>query len=147
VEERLAEEELVLVCLRCGYRRNVTPARYLADGGSVCRICKGSLSAVVSPRRTAEIEQLVKYAKRKWKGKGPARVVASTLPPLVRQGYTSAELLASHGVRALQALAARGVGPETARRILSKPYRTDADFLTELLKAERGYAQTRAFWD
>ncbi|HUI38574.1 MAG TPA: DEAD/DEAH box helicase, partial [Thermoplasmata archaeon] len=99
VEERLGAEELVLVCLRCGYRRSVTPARYTAEGGSVCRLCKGSLSAVVSPRRTAEIEQLVKYAKRKWKGKGPARVVASTLPPLVRQGYTSAELLATHGVR------------------------------------------------
>jgi ATP-dependent Lhr-like helicase len=146
VEERLSAEELVLVCLRCGFRRSVTPARYTTDGGSVCRLCKGSLSAVVSPRRTTEIDQLVKYAKRKWKGKGPSRIVASTLPPLVRQGYTSAELLSTHGVRALLALAARGVGPETARRILAKPYRTDADFLTELLKAERGYAQTRAFW-
>jgi len=65
----------------------------------------------------------------------------------VRAGYTSAELVAHYGERALLALAARGVGPETARRLLSRVYRDDEAFLTELLRAERAYARTRAFWD
>jgi ATP-dependent Lhr-like helicase len=147
VEERLRQEELVLVCLRCGFRRSVTPARYADEGGSVCRLCKGSLSAVISPRREAEIEQLVKYAKRKWRGRKQPPANAPAITPLVRQAYTSAELVAHFGLRALLAMAARGVGPDTARRILAKPYHADADFLTELLKAERNYAKTRSFWD
>ncbi len=147
VDERLRAEELVLVCLRCGFRRSVTPASYASAGGSVCRVCHGALSAVLSPRREAEITQVARYAKRKREGKRSRASSIAPLTPLLRQGYTSAELLAHHGVRALLALAARGVGPDTARRILARPYRSDADFLTELLKAERSYAKTRAFWD
>jgi hypothetical protein len=39
------------------------------------------------------------------------------------------------------------VGPETARRLLSRLYRTDDEFIAELVRAERNYARTRAFWD
>ncbi|MCI4336039.1 MAG: DEAD/DEAH box helicase [Thermoplasmata archaeon] len=147
VEERLRAEELVLVCLRCGFTRTTTPARYRSEGGSTCRLCHGALSGVLSPRRTDEIQTIVKYAKRKWKGKGPPRTVPESLPPLVRAAYTSAELLAHFGERTLLCLAARGVGPETARRLLSRLYRSDAEFMTEVLKAERSYARTRSFWD
>ncbi|HYB77455.1 MAG TPA: DEAD/DEAH box helicase, partial [Thermoplasmata archaeon] len=34
VQERLAKESLTLVCLRCGFVRTTTPARYKAEGGS-----------------------------------------------------------------------------------------------------------------
>ena len=72
--------------------------------------------------------------------------VPESLPPLVRAGYTSAELVANFGERALLALAARGVGPETARRLLSRPYRQTSELVAEIVKAERSYAKNRAFW-
>lgn len=156
IRERLEKEPLVLVCLRCGFSRTVTAARYRSEGGSVCRLCRGALSAVLSPRREAEVERLTRYAKAKWAAgrrtsRGPSRRRPRTVLPetetLVRAGYTSAELLAHHGERALLALAARGVGPETARRLLARSFRDDDAFLTELLRAERAYARTRAFWD
>jgi ATP-dependent helicase Lhr and Lhr-like helicase len=155
VRERLEKEPLMLVCLRCGFTRTTTPGRYHAEGGSRCLLCHGSLSAVVSPRRTEEADRLVRYAKRKWRSpSGAARRRPSRERPLpretenlVRAGYTSAELLAHYGERALYALAARGVGPETARRLLMRLYRDDDAFFTELLRAERAYARTRAFWD
>ena len=158
VRERLEKEPLVLVCLRCGFTRTTTPGRYQKEGGSRCLLCHGSLSAVLSPRRTEEIDRLSRYAKRKWRPEHPARGRTARparkerpLPPetenLVRAGYTSAELLAHYGERALYALAARGVGPETARRLLMRLYRDDASFFTEILRAERAYARTRAFWD
>jgi ATP-dependent helicase Lhr and Lhr-like helicase len=155
VRERLENEELTLVCLRCGFTRTTTPRRYRAEGGSRCLLCRGALSAVLSPRREAEIQRLSRYAKKKWrparttKGRSPRRERPPTAETeaLVRAGYTSAELLAHHGERALWALAARGVGPETARRLLMRLYRDDDAFLTELLRAERSYARTRAFWD
>jgi ATP-dependent helicase Lhr and Lhr-like helicase len=155
VRERLEKEELVLVCLRCGFVRTTTPLRYRTEGGSVCLLCHGSLSAVLSPRRTDEIEQLSQYARRKWRpARSPARrtrhrasAPGAGIEALVRAGYTSAELLAHYGQRALLALAARGVGPETARRLLMRLYRDDDAFFTEILRAERSYAKTRAFWD
>ncbi|HTT73010.1 MAG TPA: DEAD/DEAH box helicase [Thermoplasmata archaeon] len=157
VRERLDKEPLALVCLRCGFTRTTTPARYRTEGGSRCLRCHGALSAVLSPRREAEIERLSRYANRKWRppatpgGKRPRpkrpRAVAEATEALVRSGYTTAELLAHYGERALYALAARGVGPETARRLLARHYRDDDAFFTELLRAERAYARTRAFWD
>jgi len=148
VEERLRQEELTLVCLRCGFTRSTTVERYRSEGGSRCRLCHGALSAVLSPRRTEEILRVQKYAKRKWKGARPPRgAQAETLTPLLRSAYTSAELVANYGERALLSLAARGIGPDTARRLLGRPYRSDAEFLTEILKAERSYARTRSFWD
>ena len=148
VDERLGREPLTLVCLRCGFRREVTAEKYARDRGAPCRICKGALSGVLSPRREEEIAKLVKYAKTKWKeGRGPTRKAAPVLTPLVRAAYTSAELLTQHGERALLTLAARGIGPDTARRVLARPYRSREELLTELLKAERRYARTRAFWD
>jgi ATP-dependent Lhr-like helicase len=155
VQERLAKEPLTLVCLRCGFVRTTTPSRYKAEGGSRCLLCHGSLSAVLSPRRTEEVDRLSAYAKRKRAGEKPAkgrrarreRALPAGTEALVRTGYTSAELVAHYGERALYALAARGIGPETARRLLMRLYRDDNAFFTEILRAERAYARTRVFWD
>ena len=40
-----------------------------------------------------------------------------------------------------------GVGVETATKILSKPYRNDEEFFSELLEAEKRFIRTRKFWD
>ena len=153
VLDRLAAEPATLVCLRCGYTRTTTASRYEAEGGSACRICRGSLSAVLSPKREAEIDALSRYARRKWTAQRgaararPKRKGAAPVPTTVRQAYVSAELLAHYGVLALLALAGRGVGPETARRMLARPYRDRFDLVAEVLKAERRYAANREFWD
>ncbi|HXW67829.1 MAG TPA: DEAD/DEAH box helicase [Thermoplasmata archaeon] len=155
IRERLEHERLDLVCLRCGFVRSTTPARYRTEGGSRCLLCHGSLSAVLSPRRPEEVQRLSRYARAKWKpaGRSGGRARRRERPPgpelaaLVRTGYTSAELVAHYGERALFALAARGIGPETARRLLMRLYRDDDAFFTEILRAERSYARTRAFWD
>jgi ATP-dependent helicase Lhr and Lhr-like helicase len=153
VGDRLRAEPLTLVCLRCGFTRTTSAERYDREGGSACRICHGALSAVLSPRRTPEIDALAAYAKRKWKAsRAPPRTRGrgkknEAEPGLVRPAYTSAELLAHYGARALLCLAARGVGPDTARRLLARPYREEADLVAEILRAERAYARNRAFWD
>ncbi len=155
IRERLESEPLTLVCLRCGFVRTTTARRYRAEGGSRCLLCRGALSAVLSPRREGDIDRLSRYAKKRRRATASPptgrarreRPLGPDTEALVRSGYTSAELLAHHGERALLALAARGVGPETARRLLARLYRNDDAFFTEVLRAERAYARTRAFWD
>jgi ATP-dependent Lhr-like helicase len=62
---------------------------------------------------------------------------------------TNANLVRSHGKQAIMALAGRGIGPDTAARILRKQYLVDdeQEFLREILKAEINYARTKRFWD
>ncbi|MCI4364020.1 MAG: DEAD/DEAH box helicase [Thermoplasmata archaeon] len=149
IGERLRKEPLTLVCLRCGFTRTSSAEQFPA-GGAACRLCHGALSAVLSPRRTEEIDRIRRYVRRRREAArrgGTARAKATPrLEPLLRSGYTSAELVAHYGARALLCLAARGVGPETAKRLLERPYRDESELLIALTKAERQYARTRSFW-
>ncbi|MEM3616119.1 MAG: hypothetical protein QXX09_05660, partial [Candidatus Methanomethylicia archaeon] len=58
----------------------------------------------------------------------------------------SISLIMSYGKRALIALAARGIGPTTASRILRGPQKTEEEFYLEILEAEKEYLRTRMFW-
>jgi len=53
----------------------------------------------------------------------------------------------AHGRKAVMALMARGVGEDTAARILRGYHETEQDFLRDVLAAEVTYARTKRFWD
>ena len=63
------------------------------------------------------------------------------------RAWRSASLVQTAGRKAILAMAARGVGPMTASRILRRYVRSEAEFYSEILKAEREYQRTRLFWD
>jgi ATP-dependent Lhr-like helicase len=58
-----------------------------------------------------------------------------------------ADLILSYGKQAIQALQVKGVGVETASRILGKMHPIDDEFYMDLLKAKIQYLRTREFWD
>jgi ATP-dependent Lhr-like helicase len=58
---------------------------------------------------------------------------------------TSASLVLSYGKPAIIAQAARGVGPEVAKRVLLA--RDEEELYRNILKAERDYARTKKFWE
>jgi ATP-dependent Lhr-like helicase len=57
----------------------------------------------------------------------------------------SANLYLSHGKDAVVAQAARGIGPQVAKRVL--PAGGEDELYKKILKAERDYARTKRFWD
>ena len=59
----------------------------------------------------------------------------------------SASLAKSHGERAAMVIAGRGIGPETAGRILRKQLRDDSVLVKAIIESEITYARTRQFWD
>ena len=48
---------------------------------------------------------------------------------------------------ALITLAARGVGTETANRLLETSYSSEEDLLKAILNAEMEYSRNRRYWD
>ncbi len=57
-----------------------------------------------------------------------------------------AGLINSYGKRAVMALQARGVGAESAARLLKRLRKTDKEFLNDLIEAEKTFARTKRFW-
>jgi len=71
----------------------------------------------------------------------------------VKRVYRNANLVLSHGVLAVIALAARGIGPEVASRIIRRSkdikgeYEYEYDFYRNILEEERRYMRTKRFWE
>ncbi len=66
---------------------------------------------------------------------------------MTERAYRSASLVQSHGKQAVVALAARGVGPHNAARIINRLREDEDDFYRDILEREREYARTQSFWD
>ena len=65
----------------------------------------------------------------------------------MRRVYKNANLVMAHGKKAVLALVGRGVGPDTAARVLARYHLEEDEFLRDILAAEISYARTKRFWD
>ena len=134
VRDRINNDRVRLLCLHClGYERE-TKVRRVRDQ-PVCPECDSTLIAALNPWA----DEVVAAIKRDEKTDETDR--------MIRRAYRSASLVQGHGKKAVIALAARGVGPDTAARIISKFRENEADFYRDILEQERRYARTQSFWD
>jgi ATP-dependent Lhr-like helicase len=134
LRRRLEDEYVRFVCLNCKH----TQRKMIQDikDNVRCHHCNGVLMAVL-PIHDTETVKLLKSTKK------PTADKRKELKRL----RTNANLVMSHGKRAILALAGRGIGPNTAARILAHQHEDELDFLRDILKAEVNYARTKRFWD
>ena len=134
LKRRLENEYVKLVCLNC----KRTQRRMIGDieDKVKCHYCSGVMLAVI-PMHQTEILKLMKKTKD----------LTSHQKKELRRLQTNANLVMAHGKRAIITLAARGIGANTAARVLSRQQEDELDLLRDILKAEINYAKTRRFWD
>jgi ATP-dependent Lhr-like helicase len=135
---RLERKPITLFCLNCLGWKSRTRVGRLPE-----RVRCGHCDAGLLTLLPKEHEPIVKLLREHARGKKLGRRDQE----LVERAFRIADLVLTHGRRALVVLAGRGVGPRAARRILSRSYRSEEDFYREILRAERTYARTRRFWE
>jgi len=132
LKRRLAGDGVILFCMHCKDWKSRTRVERVPELPQ-CPLCSARLVAALKPWEEDQIAVVKKKEKTTEEHAVEARVLRN------------ANLVLSYGKTAVTALAARGVGPETAARICAKAKEGDA-FYREILKAERNYVLTRRFW-
>jgi len=129
-----------LLCFSCGHHTEEKRIRELPDK-LTCEKCGSGLLADLHPIQDPKM--LIDILKRRLEGK---QLTPEELEQLTHARRT-ADLVLSHGKKALIAFQVKGVGPETAFRILSKMHPKEDDFYMDLLQAKIQYLRTKPYWD
>ena len=136
-KRRLLDREVILSCLYCMRWRERRTIRYLPDRVK-CPFC-GSRFIVALPPGSEEEKVLNMIKVRRKLNKNEKK--------LLRRIQRRAALVLNYGKKAIIALAAKGIGPETAVRVLRETMdKGEREFYLKILEAERQYIRTRKFW-
>jgi len=133
VKERIQNDRVILFCLHCTDWKQTTPVKRVPEQPQ-CPHCESTRIAALNPWDEETVAAVRTPEKDDEQQKQTERA------------YQSASLVQSHGKQAVIALAARGVGPRNAARIINKLREDEDEFYRDILTREREYARTRSFW-
>ncbi len=141
LKRRLDDTDIVLVCTNCNKKWNTTVGR--ADVQPKCSSC-GAIKIAVLRRYNKKLAKVLTKKER-----------TSEENKEIKRLHKNASLVLTYGKVAIMALMGRGIGPDTAARVLRRYDRMELEkseelqlkFLRDILKAELNYARTRGFWD
>jgi ATP-dependent Lhr-like helicase len=144
LRNRIMNDRVILFCVNCKHWESLRRVKTVIEYGAeslVCPFCNSRLIAALKPWEKEEI-RMVKRRSSDAEKENKERV---------KRVYRNANLVLSHGVLAVIALAARGIGPEVASRILRRFASRDAEgeykFYRYILEEERKYTRTKRFWE
>ncbi len=132
LRHRLDQQEIILACMNCRKWKVKTRVSRAPDH-PVCGHCGARLIATLKPYE----EEQYALANKKEKNAEERSIEQRLL--------RNANMVLSSGKKAILVLAAKGVGPETASRIIATYTEGDALY-REILKAERNFIRTHRFW-
>jgi ATP-dependent Lhr-like helicase len=129
-----------ILCISCGEWICEKRIRELPERPT-CGRCDSGLLAVLG--RSEDAQRLAEILKRRKSG---GELTGEELKELSKARRT-ADLVLSYGKKAIVALQVKGVGPETAFRILGRMHFDEDEFYLDLLKAKIQFLRTRQYWD
>jgi ATP-dependent Lhr-like helicase len=129
-----------LMCMLCGEWTGRKKIGSLPENPS-CEKCESKLLALLYPSQDANrLRELLKKRRE-------AKVFSEEELKELTNARRTADLILSYGKKAVIALEVKGVGPETAFRILGKMHPIEDEFYMDLLKAKIQYLRTREYWE
>jgi len=138
VRGRLLRTRLRLVCMHCAKWDSIRDVETLPEVVK-CPNCRSTLVAATYHGDDA-LKSIVAKKKRGTK-------LTSEEEKEWLSAWRAAGLIQNYGRKAGIVLAARGVGPTTATRILRTHMTKEDDLYLRILRAEREFERTRMFWD
>jgi ATP-dependent Lhr-like helicase len=129
-----------LLCISCGEWTGEKKVKTLPERPT-CEKCNSGLLALLYPSQ--DVNHLREILRKRLEDKKLAEEEIKEL----RDARRKADLVLSYGKKAVIALEVKGVGPETAFRILGKMHPKEDEFYMDLLKAKIQYLRTREFWE
>ena len=134
IKKRIRNDRMLLCCCHCMEWDHTTKVRRVREQPE-CPECGSTRVAALNPWA----DEVVSAVRADEKDGDQEKQT--------RRAYKAANLVQSHGKQAVIALAARGVGPHNAARVISNFREDELEFYRDLLKQEREYARTQSFWD
>jgi len=134
VRERIQNDRMLLFCLHCQAWETKRQVKRI-DDPPTCPDCDSTRIAALNPWA----DEVVTAIKREERDEEQER--------MTERAFKAGSLVQGHGKEAVIALAARGVGPRNAARVINKLRDDEAEFYRDILAREREYARTNAFWD
>lgn len=138
LKRRLRNEQIKLFCLNCLDWSSLTRVRRISEEPT-CGKCRAKYLALV-PKREKDVQTALRKKKKGQK-------LGKEEKHSARRAEDTANLILTHGKKAIIAMAGRGIGPATASRILAMQYEDEKNFYRAILRAEKKYARTHQFWD
>jgi ATP-dependent helicase Lhr and Lhr-like helicase len=132
--------ETTLLCMKCGEWSTHQKIRELPEEPHCGKCGSGLLAPLYRSQDQAKLQDALK---RRKEGK---ELTPEELKE-VSQARRKADLILSYGKQAVRAMQVKGVGPETASRILGKMHPKEDKFYMDLLKAKIQFLRTREYWD
>ncbi len=141
VRNRLLKERVKLVCMwpGCPGWESVRTVETLPEVIS-CPKCNGRLVAVTYYSDGGSLSKALRLKKL-------GKKLSKDDKRIFKRGLESAKVVSAYGKRAVICMAARGVGPRAALRILNRTYKSEGAFYEAILEEEKKYMRTRKFWD
>jgi len=137
LKNRILKKRIHLFCTYCAsWKESFLVSSISSD--IACKNCGAKMLAVLN----YDADNVTRVFKKHRQGKK----LPKEEKELLKKYQLAANLFLSYGSFAAIALSARGVGPETAKRILQNS-KTEEELMRNILRSEKNYAKTRKFWD
>jgi ATP-dependent Lhr-like helicase len=135
LKKRLIEEEFTMLCFNCEARWKTKAGR---EGRLIkCWKCGSRMVAALSDYELEKVPRRLRSSRK----------LTDEQIREIRKLRKNANLVMEYGQKALIVLAGRGIGPDSAARILSRMAASEDDLLKDIMEQEIQFARTKRFWD
>ncbi|MBS3056479.1 MAG: DEAD/DEAH box helicase [Candidatus Aenigmarchaeota archaeon] len=135
-KRRLLQTIVRMICIRCGF--NVPKVVKEIENIPQCPKCLSGMLAVVSRHNQKAVSVIKKHIEKKEMNKEEQKMFNDI--------KRSASLMITYGKKYAICQAARGIGPDTAARIMSNVPKDDEHLFRLIYDAEKTFRRTKIYW-